>query len=157
MKWLNPQNNKNDVSTPASTNYTPEITNYQYDGAGRLTSVQYPSGLTESYTYDSAGNRITLTNSATGTTYYAYDNTGNTIASGNTTMTYDYERRLTSITLPSGDTVKYKYLPDGTRIMRANNTDTEYYLYDREDRIGDYDSNGNLHTPTAQQSTNPLQ
>ena len=30
--------------------------------------------------------------------------------------------------------------------MRANNTDTEYYLYDREDRIGDYDSNGNLMT-----------
>ena len=42
------------------------------------------------------------------------------------------------------DTVRYKYLPDGTRFMRANSTDTEYYLYDREDRIGDYDSNGNL-------------
>ena len=28
--------------------------------------------------------------------------------------------------------------------MRANNTETEYYLYDREDRIGDYDGNGNL-------------
>jgi len=58
--------------------------------------------------------------------------------------TYDYERRLTSITLPSGDTVTYKYLPDGTRIMRANSTGTEYYLYDREDRIGDYDEFGNL-------------
>ncbi len=63
-------------------------------------------------------------------------------SSGNTT--YDYERRLTSITLPSGDTVRYKYLPDGTRIMRANGTETEYYLHDREDRIGDYDENGNL-------------
>ena len=30
------------------------------------------------------------------------------------------------------------------RFMRANSTDTEYYLYDREDRIGDYDTNGNL-------------
>jgi len=28
--------------------------------------------------------------------------------------------------------------------MRENNTDTEYYLYDREDRIGDYDQSGNL-------------
>ena len=26
----------------------------------------------------------------------------------------------------------------------TNNTETEYYLYDREDRIGDYDENGNL-------------
>ena len=78
-------------------------------------------------------------------TYYAYDRMGNTISSGNSTMmTYDYERRLTAITLPSGDTVTYKYLPDGTRIMRANSTETEYYLYDREDRIGDYDENGNL-------------
>jgi len=148
-----------------ATKYTPEITNYQYDAAGRLTNVQYPSGLTEAYTYDSAGNRITLTSSITGTTYYtydsenkltytnhsgditnyAYDGMGNTISGGNSTMmTYDYERRLTSITLLSGDTVTYKYLPDGTRIMRANNTDTEYYLYDREDRIGDYDQSGNL-------------
>jgi len=28
--------------------------------------------------------------------------------------------------------------------MRANSTGTEYYLYDREDRIGDYDEAGNL-------------
>ncbi len=158
---------------------------YSYDAAGRLTSVQYPSGMTESYTYDSAGNRMVQANSVTGTTYYAYDSAGNRMVQANSvtgttyyaydsenkliytnssgsitkydydgmgntisgptgTTTYDYERRLTSITLPSGDTVRYKYLPDGTRIMRANSTETEYYLYDREDRIGDYDENGNL-------------
>ncbi len=147
-----------------ATNFQPQITNYGYDAAGRLTSVQYPSGMTESYTYDSAGNRIVQVNSVTGTTYYAYDSEnkliytnssgsitkydydgmGNTISGPTGNTTYDYERRLTSITLPSGDTVTYKYLPDGTRIMRANGTETEYYLYDREDRIADYDQSGNL-------------
>ncbi len=75
---------------------------------------------------------------------YNNTDTGNTISGPTGNTTYDYERRLTSITLPSGDTVTYKYLPDGTRIMRANSTETEYYLYDREDRIGDYDENGRL-------------
>ena len=132
-----------------ATNFQPQITNYGYDAAGRLTSVQYPSGITESYTYDPAGNRIVQANSAAGTTYYTYDSEnkllytnssgnitkydydgmGNTISGPTGNTTYDYERRLTSITLPSGDTVRYKYLPDGTRFMRANSTDTEYYLY----------------------------
>ena len=151
------------------TNYQPEVTYYQYDPAGRLTEVQYPWGITESYQYDPAGNRIILNNSATGVTYYTYDkenkllyanhsgnltyydydNTGNTISAtspdGNTTYyTYDYERRLISVTLPNNINITYAYLPNGDRIMRSNETETIYHLYDREDRIGDYDINGNL-------------
>ena len=49
-----------------------------------------------------------------------------------------------NIALPNNINIRYAYLPNGDRIMRANSTDTEYYLYDREDRIGDYDENGNL-------------
>jgi len=49
-----------------------------------------------------------------------------------------------NIALPNNINIRYAYLPNGDRIMRANSTDTEYYLYDREDRIGDYDKDGNL-------------
>ncbi len=42
------------------------------------------------------------------------------------------------------ETVRYKYLPNGDRIMRENSTTTTYYLYAREDRIADYDASGNL-------------
>ncbi len=42
--------------------------------------------------------------------------------------------------------ITYAYLPNGDRIMRQNDTETTYYLYDREDRIADYDPTGNLIT-----------
>ena len=49
-----------------------------------------------------------------------------------------------NITLPKNINITYAYLPNGDRIMRQNSTSTIFYLYDREDRIGDYDINGNL-------------
>ena len=51
-----------------------------------------------------------------------------------------------NITLPNNINITYAYLPNGDRIMRQNDTETTYYLYDREDRIADYDPSGNLIT-----------
>ncbi len=39
------------------------------------------------------------------------------------------KRRIVIDPTPSGHTVTYKYLPDGTRIMRENNTEMEYYIF----------------------------
>ena len=52
------------------------------------------------------------------------------------------------VQLPKNINITYAHLPNGDRIMREfeNETgaSTTFYLYDREDRIGDYDINGNL-------------
>jgi YD repeat-containing protein len=77
---------------------------------------------TESYTYDAVGNRLSslgvssYTNNSsneltsTSAASYTYDNNGNTasqtVFSATTNYAWDYENRLTSVTLPgSGGTV----------------------------------------------------
>ena len=49
-----------------------------------------------------------------------------------------------NIASPNNINISYAYLPNGDRIMRQNAISTIYYLYDREDRIADYDQSGNL-------------
>jgi len=60
---------------------------------------------------------------------------GNTLtkATGSNTTTYawDFENRLTSVTLPgSGGTVSFKYDPFGRRIYKSSSTATSVYAYD---------------------------
>ncbi len=88
-----------------------------------LTAVQC-SSTTESY--DPAGNRLSslgvspyvnnVSNKLTSTQSTTYDNNGNSATrldlTGTTTYNWDFENRLTSVTLPgSGGTVSFKYDP----------------------------------------------
>lgn len=88
--------------------------------------------MTESYTYDPVANRLsslaatyTFNSSnemtAAGNTMYTYDANGNTTSktnsSGTTSYAWDFENRLSSVTLPNGGgTVTFKYDPFGRRI-----------------------------------------
>jgi YD repeat-containing protein len=59
----------------------------------------------------------------------AFDANGNTQtmvnSSGTTTYAWDFENRLTSVTLPgSGGTVYFKYDPFGRRIYKSSRTAT---------------------------------
>jgi len=92
--------------------------NYTYDPIHQLTQVLQGMTTTESYSYDAVGNRLSslgvspytynASNQFTSTpgATYTYDNNGNTLtktdASGTTTYAWDFENRLTSVTLPSG-------------------------------------------------------
>jgi RHS repeat-associated protein len=63
------------------------------------------------------------------------DNNGNTLTSvtGSNTTTYawDFENRLTSVTLPgSGGTVSFKYDPFGRRIYKSSSSATSVFAYD---------------------------
>lgn len=113
---------------------------FTYDSVGnRLTSVG-----TASYTYNSS-NQLTATSSAT----YAYDNDGNTTsktASGNTTgYAWDFENRLTSVTLPgSGGTVTFKYDPFGRRIYKSSSSGTSVFAYDGDNLIEETGSTGTV-------------
>src|SRR5437879_9303074 len=83
------------------------------------------------------------------TTIHAYDtaedcspvdSNGNTltkvVGSNTTTYAWDFENRLTSVTLPgTGGTVSFKYDPFGRRIYKSSSSGTSVFAYD---------DNGNL-------------
>ncbi len=126
--------------------------NYAYDAIYELTGVTQSSTTTESYTYDPVGNRLSslgvspynvnVSNelASTPSTTYTYDNNGNTLtkidSTGTTSYTWDFENRLTSVTLPgTGGTVSFKYDPFGRRIYKSSSSGTSIYAYDKDNLI----------------------
>jgi RHS repeat-associated protein len=132
----------------AKTDYLASVTsNYSYDGIYELTQTLQGGTTKESYTYDPVGNRLSslgvssytnnISNELTSTTNtsYTYDYNGNltskTISSGTTDYAWDFENRLTSVTLPnSGGAVTFKYDPFGRRIYKQSPTATNIFVYD---------------------------
>jgi YD repeat-containing protein len=79
-------------------------------------------------TYDGNGNTLSKTN-GTGTTSYAWD----------------FENRLTSVTLPgTTGTISFTYDPFGRRIRKVSAAGTTIYVYDGDNIIEDLDGWGNL-------------
>ncbi len=145
------------------TSRTPQpsgtTTNFGYDNIYQLLSATQGGTTTESYTYDSVGNRLSslgvspynnnssneLT-SIPGTTY-TYDNNGNTqtkvVGTNTTTYAWDFENRLTSVTLPgSGGTVTFAYDPFGRRIKKVTSTITSIFTYDGDNLVEETNSSG---------------
>jgi RHS repeat-associated protein len=147
------------------TSRTPQpsgtASNYTYDPIYELTQVTQGASTTESYTFDPVGNRLSNLagsgwsynssnelGSRTGFTY-TYDNNGNTAtevnSSGTTTFAWDFENRLTSVTLPgSGGTVTFKYDPFGRRIYKSSSAGTSIYAYDRQTLIEETNASGGV-------------
>ena len=80
-------------------------------------------------------------------TKYTYDYNGNTQtmvnSSGTTTYAWDFENRLTSVTLPgSGGTVYFKYDPLGRRIYKSSSSATSIYAYDGDNLVEETNSAG---------------
>jgi RHS repeat-associated protein len=140
---------------------TAVTTNYGYDSIYQLLSATQGATSTESYTFDPVGNRTAslgvssyTTNSsneltATSSATYSYDNNGNTLTSvtGSNTTTYawDFENRLTSVTLPgSGGTVTFKYDPFGRRIYKSSSAGTSIFAYDGDNLIEETNSSGTV-------------
>jgi len=146
------------------TSRTPQpsgtASNYTYDAIYELTGVTQNSTTTESYTYDPVGNRLSslgvssYTNNSsneltsTSNASYTYDNNGNThtkvVGSNTTTYAWDYENRMTSVTLPgSGGTVSFKYDPFGRRIYKSFSAGTtSVYAFDGDNLIEETNSSG---------------
>jgi YD repeat-containing protein len=84
----------------------------------------HPAVLANRSTFDSNGNTQSKTDS-TGTTQYAWD----------------FENRLTSVTLPgSGGTVSFGYNPFGRRIKKVTSTTTSVFAYDGDNLIEETNS-----------------
>lgn len=144
------------------TSRTPQpsgtATNFGYDNIYELLSATQGGTNTESYTYDPVGNRLTslsgsygyntsneLTSSPTAT--YTYDNNGNTltkvVGSNTTTYAWDFENRMTSVTLPgSGGTVSFKYDPFGRRIYKSSSSGTSVFAYDGDNLVEETNASG---------------
>ena len=141
----------------------PQITSY--DPIYELTQVLQGATTTESYSYDPVGNRLSSLGmnpysynpsnqlTATSNGSYTYDNDGNTASktdsSGTTQYTWDFENRMTQVTLPgTGGTVTFQYDPFGRRIQKSftqNSTATiTNYLYDGPNLLEEADQSGNV-------------
>src|ERR1700730_9419461 len=80
-------------------------------------------------------------------TKYTYDNNGNTTSktdsTGTTNYSWDFENRLTSVTLPgTGGTVTFKYDPLGHRIYKSSSAATSVYSYDGDNLIEETNASG---------------
>ena len=99
---------------------------YNYNASNQLTSTSNAT-----YTYDYNGNTLTKTDT-TGTTQYAWD----------------FENRLTSVTLPdtgNGPTVvTFKYDPFGRRIQKSSPSGVTNYLYDGARLMDEVDGSGSV-------------
>jgi RHS repeat-associated protein len=88
-------------------------------------------------------NELTSTPSTT----YTHDANGNTTSktdsTGTTNYSWDYENRLTSVTLPGGGgTVSFKYDPLGRRIYKSSSSGTSVYAYDGDNLIEETNASG---------------
>ena len=141
-------NNKNELLTEIRTGYSSE---YTYDGVGnRLTSVINLNSL--EYTYDN-DNKLTSINDGT---VFIYDDNGNMIEKrlgGTTYYYYDIENHLIRTVLPNNDEYQYLICPLGIRIKKITPSTTEYYGYDRGNRLMKYNSVG---TTIGRYINNPL-
>jgi YD repeat-containing protein len=86
---------------------------YEYDSAGRLSSVTLDGAPYSSYTYDTNGNRLTYEGPP-----------------GSATATYDDQDRL----LTYGDT-SYTYTPSGELLSKTQGTAAVTYQYDALDNL----------------------
>jgi RHS repeat-associated protein len=136
--------------------------NYTYDAIYQLTQATQGGSTTESYSYDAVGNRTAsrgvssyTTNAsnemtANSSASYTYDSNGNTltkvVSSNTTTYAWDYENRVTSVTLPSsGGTVTFKYDPIGRRIYKSFSAGgTSVFAYDGDNMIEETNSSGTV-------------
>ena len=134
---------------------------YSYDNIYELTQAVVGGTLAESYSYDAVGNRLSsagpvtynynasneLTSSSTAA--YTYDNNGNTASkttsAGTTSYAWDFENRLTSVTLPgAGATVYLRYDPFGRRIYKSTSASTNIYVYDGDNVVQELNAAGSV-------------
>jgi RHS repeat-associated protein len=160
--------NDNAVNRTAKQNLLSGISdNYSYDPIYQLTQVLQGTSTTEAYTYDDVGNRLSDVTSSgwqynssnqltsTPSLTISYDQNGNTVtkadSNGTTQYNWDFENRLTSVTLPAGaGTVSFKYDPFGRRIEKVTASGTTIYTYDGANFIAEYNAAGALLAKYAQ-------
>jgi len=122
------------------------------DARGRLTKISEGSEA-EAFAYDLAGNRSAIGATKTkvakgnrllraGERRLSYDAGGALVGiqtqAGTTRLSYGTGGQLQSATLPSGETTRYGYAPNGTRLWREDGAGKTHYLNDLADVVGEF-------------------
>ena len=137
------------------------LSQYSYDNIYELTQAVVNGSAAEGYTYDAVGNRQTsvgpttynynssneLTSDSTAT--FTYDGNGNTTSkttsAGTTNYSWDFENRLTQVTLPGqGGIVYFKYDPFGRRVYKSSTAGTTIYAYNGDNVVQELNSVGSV-------------
>jgi len=132
-------------------------TAFGYDASDQLTSEvrdnSHSTGYSLAYTYDhnqnrltkvvgTGGSAVTTTNTygthdqllTSGSKSYGYDSNGNctsvTVGTSVTSISYDYENRVTGITYPSSATNSFSYNGNDLRMQKVDSAGTANYLCD---------------------------
>lgn len=122
------------ASTPAPACATPPAgaTRYAYDGNGRQTGVQPPSGQATVYGYDQA-DRLVTANGPSGTATYTYDGDGlrasKTVGGRQQQFTWSATAEL-ELLLTDG-TASYVYGPGGLPIEQIKGTVVSWFVHDQ--------------------------
>ncbi|MEQ9586379.1 MAG: RHS repeat-associated core domain-containing protein [Parvibaculaceae bacterium] len=138
---------------------------WTYDNSSQLTS-EHRSGANacrNTFVYDPVGNRLVLNNDGTrttstfdavnqiehseataGRTTYTFDTDGNQqiveAPSGNrTTNVWDFENRLTNVTLPDATRSSMTYQPDNLRVTSDDGTTAKTWLWDQQNYLAQTD------------------
>jgi len=65
------------------------------------------------------------------------------VGSNTTSYSWDFENRLSSVTLPgTGGTVSFKYDPFGRRIYKSSSTGTSVFVYDGDNLVEETNAAG---------------
>ncbi len=126
-----------------------EITLYEYNQFGQVTAMTDPLGRVTRYSYDAQGNLLELISALGDIQRFSYQQgravSGENALGQRTLWTYDEKQRVSSVTLPSGAVLQYRYdaLDNRTRITDPAGNVTQY-TYDALNRlISETDPSGN--------------
>ena len=140
------------------------IVSYSYNTLGQLSREDNGNGTYTTYSYDDAGQALSIVNykpdNSINSRYdYTYNQLGQrtslTTLEGKTSYGYDLTGQLTSVALPSGRSIEYKYDAAGNRITVKDSGATTNYSTNNLNQYttvgGDtytYDKDGNLTSKT---------
>lgn len=121
---------------------------YEYNSNNAVTAISYPGGMKADYNYDDAGKMTSVSTTDIGSIHYAYNNdslpTTTTFPNGiTTTRSYNANNELEAITSKKGtnELLKYTYEYDPTKLVTKQTTTsslpaiTRNYSYDSLSRM----------------------
>ncbi len=146
-----------------------EVVEYLYNAIGQLSRANMANGAFTTYQYDTAGRLISLVNHRDANGELSrFDRmldelgrpAGITSADGSQSFTYDLNRQLTSVALPTGRVITYEYDAAGNRIAVTDAGEVTAYAINNLNQystVGDadftYDADGNVTSRTDASGT----